>query len=405
MNHLHDTELEDPMRKARVIPEVSAFTRHRNSCPSKAAGTTVTGCTCPKWLRWYQNGQLKQISADTYDGAEAKAKAAKMNEDFRRSVTGEAPKQERMIKLEDAVAKFLETKRANTKLSEKYHYKLTSELTQFANWALGRGLVTLASIRTEDIVDWRNKLVGAQNTRAKKVFRLTGFFTFCVELGWIPRNIAQTSAVRIPYDDDHQEPRVISDEQLAEAFAAIRKLNHGTSEDTRRKLRSMMTLMRWTGLSVRDAMLVERSQLSQNGNGYWRMYLRRAKTDEPVYAVLRDDVVKEILAGANQTGRYFFLSMQPKNEKETDLLAKQWAHRMMRAGELADLKDEDGQPLGFTSHWLRHSFVSWCLNRDLTTEDIAALLGDSVQVVEKYYSDWIRARQNRLEQRMMTALA
>jgi integrase len=53
---------------------------------------------------------------------------------------------------------------------------------------------------------------------------------------------------------------------------------------------------------------------------------------------------------------------------------------------------------------MRHTFAFWCLNHDITTEDIAMLIGDSVEVVAKYYSVWIHGRQERLTQRMVEAL-
>jgi hypothetical protein len=54
---------------------------------------------------------------------------------------------------------------------------------------------------------------------------------------------------------------------------------------------------------------------------------------------------------------------------------------------------------------MRHTFVYWCLNHGIATEDVAAMIGDSVEIVAKHYSEWIHGRQERLTQRMMEALA
>jgi integrase len=61
-------------------------------------------------------------------------------------------------------------------------------------------------------------------------------------------------------------------------------------------------------------------------------------------------------------------------------------------------------PLRFGSHCLRHSFAVWCFMAGQTTEDVAMLLGDSVEVVARHYSQWIHGRQERLTERMKTAL-
>jgi hypothetical protein len=40
----------------------------------------------------------------------------------------------------------------------------------------------------------------------------------------------------------------------------------------------------------------------------------------------------------------------------------------------------------------------------LPTENVAMLIGDTVAVVAKHYSEWITGRQERLSARMMAAL-
>lgn len=85
-------------------------------------------------------------------------------------------------------------------------------------------------------------------------------------------------------------------------------------------------------------------------------------------------------------------------------LVHQWGTLFSKVSDLAGLVDHNGQPYPFTSHSMRHTFVFWCLNQDIPTEDIAMLIGDSVEVVAKYYSVWIHGRQERLTQRMVEAL-
>lgn len=206
----------------------------------------------------------------------------------------------------------------------------------------------------------------------------------------------------IPYCDE-QEPKALTDTQFEQLLAAIPRVNGRTSDEQRRKLRSLLMLMRWTGLAIRDAVCIERLRFQRNGNGFWKLFLRRAKTGHPVYCTLQTEIGEQVFAGANSTGRYLFVENVPQGEKELDNLIQAWGSLMRKLGEVAALT-HDGQPVRFHSHLLRHTFVCWCLNHDLPTEDVAALIGDSVQIVARHYSGWISGRQERLNERMMQAL-
>jgi site-specific recombinase XerD len=354
-------------------------------------------------LTWFRGGKLHRVTADTCDGVKAQDKARNMMADFEAVSNGEVREVKTGKLLEEAIADFLNAKRTSG-ITEKHVAKLTFELEGFQTFALGRGLVNLGDVQTEHVLAYRNTLDGAQNTRAKKIFRLIGFFEFCVEMGWIVRNIARAQSVILKYDDQ-QTPKALNDAQFTVLMDAVQKLNGRTTDEQRRKLRSLLMLMRWTGLAIRDAVLIERARFEQNGNGFCKLFLRRAKTGHAVYATLKADVLKQVLAGANPNGRWLFVDGVPKGEKERDRLIEAWGVLFRKLGAVADLKDEHGAPYKFTSHSLRHSFVHWCLNSGLPTEDVAALIGDSVQIVARHYSEWIFGRQEKLTERMMVALA
>lgn len=390
------------MKRARQVPKVSVYSRHRPEC-KWAGDESRVGCDCPKWLRWFRNGQLYRQTADTCDGEVAEGKARKLENGFEAAANGKpAPEQPKGKLLEQAVEDFLASKEARG-VTAKHVAKLKYELGEFSRFALSKGLVMVADIATEHVLVWRNALEGAQNTRAKKVFRLIGFFEFCVEMGWIARNVARAQAIVIPYSDE-QEPKALTDAQFEQLLTAISKLNGKTTEEQRRKLCSLLILMRWTGLSIRDAVCIERSRFERNGNNFWKLFLRRAKTGHPVYCTLQPKTVEQVLACANGTGRYLFVDRIPDGEKELDNMVQSWGGLMRKLGEVAALTGDQGQPLRFHSHMLRHTFVYWCLNHDLPTEDVAALIGDSVQIVARHYSGWISGRQERLNERMIEAL-
>src|SRR5438552_9471440 len=392
------------MKRARTVPKVKVYSRHRTGCKWEGKSERLS-CDCPKQLIWHRDGKLNRVSAETCDGEVAEGKARDIENDFERAASGKEvePEPERGKLLEDAINLFIASKR-QTGITEKHIKKLVCELAAFSQFALTRGLVTLRSIRTEDILEYRNSLEGMQNTRAKKVFRLIGFFEFAVEMGWIARNVARADAVILKYDDT-QKPRALTDSQFETLLASVPRINGRSTDELRRKLRGLMLLMRWTGMAIRDAVTIERNRFQKNGApGFTKLFLYRAKTGKPVYATLRDELVAEVFSLANPEGRYLFIDAVPTGEAAMNSLVQAWGFRMRKLSALAELRDENGAPYHFTSHALRHSFVLWALNAGLPTEDVAALIGDTVQVVSKHYSEWIHGRQERLNERMMAAL-
>lgn len=398
-----DRHAERPSRlkATREVPKVAVYSRHRANC-KWAGDDRRLGCDCPKMLSWYR-GKLHRISAQTCDGQVAESKARELEAGFKAAARGEPlPKKKAGKLLEDAVADFLRSKEQNG-VTAKHVAKLRYELGEFSKFALAKGLVMVADVQTEHVLAWRNALEGAQNTRAKKVFRLIGFFEFCVEMGWIIRNVARAQSIVVKYSDE-QEPKALTDGQFERLLAAISKVNGRTSDGQRRKLRSLLLLMRWTGLAIRDAVCIERAQFENSSKEFWKLFLRRAKTGHPVYCTLKSEIVEQIMLGANSEGRWLFVESVPAGEKELDNMVQSWGSLMRKLGEVAELKDEHRNAVKFHSHMLRHTFVSWCLNHDLPTEDVAALIGDSVQIVARHYSGWIAGRQERLTERMMLAL-
>jgi integrase/recombinase XerD len=387
-------------RKAREVARVTVYSRHREDCKRKEE--TNNACMCPKWARYYRLGKMTRISLDTCDEETADTKAAEITLSLKAASEGKpAPERTKGKLLEDAVADFLTTKEQSG-ITKKHVAKLRFEMGAFKAFVHGRGLIMLAEVLTEHALAFRNQLEGAQNTRAKKIFRLIGFFEFCVEMGWISRNPARARSVVLKYDDQ-QTPKALDDAQFTHLLASIALVNGRTTDATRTRLRSLVMLMRWTGLAIRDALFVERARFIENGVS-WKMQLRRAKTGHPVYCRIKNEVMAEVLAGAKSSGRYLFVDAVPEDEKERDNAVKTWGDIFRKLGEVADLKDSNGEPYHFTSHALRHSFVLWCLNHEMPTEDVAALIGDSVEIVARHYSEWIEARQARLDSRMLSAL-
>jgi integrase/recombinase XerD len=184
----------------------------------------------------------------------------------------------------------------------------------------------------------------------------------------------------------------LSDEQFLQVLDSIGQLTH-REESGLKRLRSVALLQRWSGLAIQDALTVERKSFARMPNGWVRLFLRRAKTGVEVYVSLAPDVAADILSVEPMSDRYLFWD----GKESRNTIVQRYVNAYSRVSTLAELKDEDGNPVDFHSHMLRDTFAVWCFTQGMATEDVAALLGHrNIQVTQQHYSPWIGIRQARL---------
>jgi integrase/recombinase XerD len=391
------------MKTASKNPRVLPYSRHAAGCKYVKDETRLT-CDCPKWLRWHRDGKPVRKTADTRDGDSAMRQALELMAGFEAAAAG-IPMAEKITGrlLEEAITTFLDTK-AKDSVTDKHVAKYRFELSEFSTFMAERGLVNLGDITAEQVLSWRNALDGAQSTNRKKVHRLKGFFTFCVDMGMIVRNPAAGTHLRFK-ETEKQAPKAMSDEQFEKVLACVQRLNGRSTDEERRKFRSLVILMRWSGLAIRDALFCERAQFQSTGDGFWTLFLRRAKTGAAVSGSLLNSIMDQVLEGANPEGRYLFVDAVPEGEAERDAVAKKWGTMFSKLSDMAQLTDEHGEPFSFGSHAMRHTFVRACYDMGMSSDDIASLIGDSVAVLLSSYSGWVESRQQHLTERFQNALA
>lgn len=418
--------------------EVSIKSDHRADCRYHGQGK-VLGCACPKTVFWSEgrrdrNGKvvMERVRFKTLAEAEERMRAEQLRLNggqpqpvavappvalpVAAPAAAPANKNAKTATLEEATQFFLAYKKDSTNrqtdepISERHIGKLTWLLDGFQAFAKEQGLATVADVRPAHIMTWRTQLKQKQRKgeeysrsyKAKLLVYLTEFFDYCVGMEFISSTPMTKPTKRGAHAPKAQEPKALSDAQLDQLFAAIPKLR---GNGITKLLPALLLLMRWTGLAIRDALILKRSAIMENGGGFWKVDTARSKTGKPVYCTLRAEIAQKILAGALPAGKHLFLASVPTEEKELNLLVGNWGKLVSKLGRLADIKDEEGNKLEPTSHWLRHSFARWCFDHEMPTEDVAALLGDNVETVAAHYSTWIHARQERLTERMKQALA
>jgi integrase/recombinase XerD len=121
-----------------------------------------------------------------------------------------------------------------------------------------------------------------------------------------------------------------------------------------------------------------------------QLSLYQTKTGEPISIAL-DAEDAEVLRSAvklNSNPKYFF---QTGNAKLQSAISN-WRARIADVFEAANIQD------GHT-HRFRHTFAAELLSRGVLMERVSKLLGhESIAVTQKHYAQWVKGRQELLNQ-------
>jgi integrase/recombinase XerD len=214
----------------------------------------------------------------------------------------------------------------------------------------------------------------------KKLERLRTFFRFCMESGWVRENPAKLikapqtrSKPTLPFTDSEIEKVLWATEVYP---------NKGIyKEESGRRVRAFIDLLRYSGLRIRDAATLSRDKL--NGN---KLLLYTQKTGQPVCLPLPKIVVDE-LRDMNPDGRYFFWS---GNGLAKSTVAD-WQRSLSRVFKLAGIQGH--------AHRFRDTFSVSLLQAGVPLETVSVLLGhSSIKVTERHYAPWVKSRQIKLEE-------
>ncbi len=152
--------------------------------------------------------------------------------------------------------------------------------------------------------------------------------------------------------------------------------------DRKPREQALLLLLRYSGLSIRDATLLGRDALQANGD----VVLRRAKSGELVTVALPDEVIAALDSVAEPGSHHYFWT--GRSEPETP--PKYWRKRLTRIAAAAGVK-------GFHPHRLRDTFAVELLVAGVMIQDVSTLLGhSSVATTERHYAPWNLARRERL---------
>jgi integrase len=342
------------------------FRRHMKRCKEgQRKGRKLRDCNCPLAVEGRLRGRMVRQSLDIRSW-EAAQKIVR---------EWEAEGQKEVMTVDAAGERFLADMRSRSLSQEtikKFDRLLESLKGKF-------GGVLISDIMADDLAKFREGWKASPITARKMLERLRSFFRFSVDRGWIERNPALS--LKAPKDVQIAVKPYEKAELEKIAWALDLFPDKGIyGEQNKKRVRGFVTVLRWTGLRIRDVVQLKRSQVVGDS-----IVLRTHKNQKPVKILMHPEV-KEVLQENTNVGDYFFWSGlgEPKS------CVGDWQRSLRRLSEIAGVH--------LHAHRWRHTFATDLLSKGVPVSEVAAILGNSPAIVEKHYSQWIQSRQDRLNE-------
>lgn len=368
---------------------MTLYRRHSKTCP-KQSDRFYKRCQCTMWVEGTANGTYvrRSLKTGSWERAVDLARVIESAED----PAATPGRKEEPVTILQAVTEYLADAKAR-ELSDATIYKLDIFFRkQFLAWCKAEGYKLLREMDLRAIQSFRASWQDGAMAKKKKQERMTGFFWFCIRADWITsnptNNLGRISVTQTPTDYFTREEY----EKLLNATYHYRENRGETIGGTNStRMRTLLMLMRWSGLRIRDALTLERTRLINDN-----LLLYQAKTGTPVYVPLPPqvaDALRTVPDGAKPNPRYFFWSGNglPKSA------VADYQRSFRRVFNLAGLEKPDGSAKRCFPHMLRDTFAVEMLLAGVPIDQVSMLLGhSSIKITEKHYSPWVKARQDQL---------
>jgi integrase len=284
----------------------------------------------------------------------------------------------------DAVDKFFEDAKAR-QLQPATIAKQTNLLkNRLLAWCADKGLRLLKQLDVDALRAFRATWADGPLSAYKNLERLRSFFAFCLQAGWIPKNPAK--ALKPPkLPEKSAKVRVFSDADLKKIVAACDEYpqRNAWGHDNRARVKALVLTLRYSGMRIGDVVGLQKSHLKSD-----KLFLNTQKSGSKIYVPLPKNAGEALRAIENGSDYFFWSGKGLRKSAVAD-----WQRAIRRLFEIAEVT---GHP-----HMFRHTFATDLLSRGIPIEDVSVLLGHkSVRITEAYYSHWVKARRERLEERV-----
>lgn len=243
-------------------------------------------------------------------------------------------------------------------------------------WARSKGYTRLKQLSVEVVREFRGSWSDGPNYASKNLEKLKAFFRFCVDAGWLKTNPATPV----------KAPKFVQAPTLPFTDQEFKRILDACDEypGNKARIKAFVLVMRYSGLRISDTISLRRDAVVDG-----KIRLRTEKTNTDVYVPVPPKVVAALDALPDQGERFFW---NGKGKLKTRVA--NWSRYLDTVFTLAKVE-------GAHSHRFRHAFSVSLLQKGVSVENVATLLGNSPKVVMKHYSPWIAERQSLLEAAVM----
>ena len=364
-------------------PVVTIYVRHSADC--KQTNEQFKRCNCRKHLRWNDAAGLRQRQpAGTRSLAEAEELKRKLEDQLAGVVA--TPETEGPKAIAEAVDAFLAEKKVRN-VSKAVQGTYKNELARLQGFMNAAGVYHTQNVTRELLTafcaTWPD-FWPSSYTRFRVRERLQGFIKFCYDNEWMRRKLP------LPVMTIDEPPTMpLTPDEFARLLLGVNVLK---DERDRARCRSLFLLMRWTGLAIRDALTLERSEFQHDpAKGIYRVVTERQKTGTHVSVPVHPKIAEEILKTPNASEKYIFWD----GSKDGAAFSAGFGTKFVsKAFDAAKITCEGNMK----SHRLRDTFAVELLQAGVPMEEVSKLLGhESIRTTEKHYAKWVKGRQDRLD--------
>jgi integrase/recombinase XerD len=372
------------------------YRRHKQDCEHKG-DKFYRRCQCPMWIEQNGDGTQKRWSLRDSSWAAAEREIDRLKKvDEAAKYGGTSPVAAKTVK--EAAEAFLLAK-GNEDLAEDTIYRCEQAMKLLVDFCEREGVFYVKDLTLDHLhkfqSQWKPKLKSAQAIRVR-MDKIRNFFRYALDSGWISSSPAIPSRWKNPkIKNSDINVRALTATEYDRIIAAVDKTE--ITPTNKARVKALMQLQRWSGLSLVDAVCLSKDELRREGSGKdtsFRVVLERQKTDTHINNIIPTWLGEELLTVKNGNPEFVFYNGLASPQDAPKYFQKLYKRVFTAAGV-------DG-----SSHDLRHTYAINLLTSGVDIRTVSRLLGHkSINVTEKYYSKWCSSQQDRLDETVWAALS
>ena len=267
------------------------------------------------------------------------------------------------------------------------HEQITRLLLDFCN---REGILFIKDLTLAHLTTWQAQwTLKAPQARRSRQEKVKNFLKYCLSSGMILTSPAVNwKSVKVKFSD--QNIRALEPQEYDKILSSIALTK--MTDVNKARIRALMELQRWSGLSLVDAVCLSKDELRREGKTF-RVVTDRQKTGMFINNIIPTWLGEELLKVKNGNPKFFFWSGTTTAEDAPSYFQKLYRKVFKEAG------------IEESSHAFRHTYAIELLKSGVDVRSVQRALGhSSVAITERFYGRWCRNQQNNLDETLKSAL-